>query len=148
MLGFHLAIDFRDAAGQLLAAGLLDVEFQRLEQRVSGPPLELALAHGEGGVEMTLGDMAARLVVSALHVVVLGADLVEKALEFRGPLRRGCIGRTSIDIDQAFQAGERHAHVTVLPGVHCLGIQGFLFLADAHELLLAAVHLGRQLQRA
>ena len=39
-----VAIDFGDASGKLLAAGFLDVEFQRLKQCVIRTPIELALA--------------------------------------------------------------------------------------------------------
>ena len=74
--GLHLAVGLRDSGRERLPVLFLDVDFQRLKERIFRIFCELGGADGKGSREISGLQLMFCLTVGALHALVLGADFV------------------------------------------------------------------------
>ena len=70
-LGIEPPIDFRNESGQLLTLLFLDVELERLEQRMAGVPFEKLPADAQRRRDVLLGEVAPRFGVAVADGFVL-----------------------------------------------------------------------------
>ena len=140
------AVGFGDEGGELLPLPLLDIELEGLKEGVVGIAGEVLLAERERAREIFSIQLAARLFVGVLQIVVLAADLVVEAVRGRSGLLIG-FRRLAVEGNELVEAAERVGDIAALPGLHSGFVDLRLLLADLGDFGFAAGDFGEHAQR-
>src|SRR5579872_68723 len=96
-LVFYPAIHGGDESGEILALMFLNVVLECLKNGVVGVFGQVGFASSPGFGKVVLREMLARLGVSGVHRIVLGADLVVEALVVRAALAIDRVGSFAVE---------------------------------------------------
>ena len=145
-LRLHLAVGLRNALGDGLPLLLFDIEFQRLEERITGVLLDLCNADRERRLKVVPLQMLLRLGVRLLYGLALRPNLVIQGLVIRGLARRCGLRCQPVQFQHALQLAERGADFAPSLGLQCGAIILILFLLQPDVVALQPIHLRQQLR--